>query len=126
MIRPTLFDINAVELKYHPFMISLNKCTGNCNVLYPKICVPKETKDINIKAFNIITNKNEAKAKTGHISCVYKCKTYSATCSSIVQQVIQIKNGIIKHANVKVKITVSTKKIIVKILAQAFVRIVSI
>ena len=28
------------------FMVSLNKCTENCNVFYPKICVPKETKDI--------------------------------------------------------------------------------
>ena len=53
MVRPTLIDLNPVELKYYPFMISLNKCTGSCNVLSPKICVPKETKDINVKAFNI-------------------------------------------------------------------------
>ena len=25
-------DMNLVELKYHPFMISLNKCTGSCNL----------------------------------------------------------------------------------------------
>ena len=62
MVRPTLINLNPVELKYYPFMISLNKCTGSCNVLSPKICVPKETKDINVKAFNMITNKNEAKA----------------------------------------------------------------
>ena len=28
MVRPTLIDMNPVELKYYPFMISLNKCTG--------------------------------------------------------------------------------------------------
>ena len=28
MVRPTLFDMNPVELKYYPFPISLNKCTG--------------------------------------------------------------------------------------------------
>ena len=28
MVRPTLFDMNPVELKYYPFTISLNKCTG--------------------------------------------------------------------------------------------------
>ena len=50
-------------------MISLNKCTGSCNVLSPKICVPTETKDINVKAFNMITNKDEARAMTEHISC---------------------------------------------------------
>ena len=31
-----------------------------CNVLSTKICVPKETKNINVKAFNMIANKNEA------------------------------------------------------------------
>ena len=57
MVIPTLFDMNPNELKYYKYMISLNKCTGSCNVLYPKICVPKETKDKNVKAFNMITNK---------------------------------------------------------------------
>ena len=48
-------------------MISLDKCSGICNVLSPKICVPKETKDINVKAFNMIANKNEAKAMKKYI-----------------------------------------------------------
>ena len=61
MVKPTLIDKNPVDLKYYPFMISLNKCTGSCNVLSPKICVSKETKDINVKAFNIITNKMKLK-----------------------------------------------------------------
>ena len=43
MVRSTLIDMNPAELKYYPCMISLNKCTGSCNVLSPKTCVPKET-----------------------------------------------------------------------------------
>ena len=82
MVRPNLIDMNPVELKYYPFMISLKKCTGNCNVLSPKICVPKETKDINVKTFNMITNKDEAKTMTEHISCDCKCKFISTTCNS--------------------------------------------
>ena len=62
-------------------MFSLYKCTGSFNVLSPKICVPKETKDINIKAFDLITNKNEAKAMTEHISRTCKCKFNSTTCN---------------------------------------------
>ena len=54
--------MNPTELKNDPFVISLYKYTGSCNVLSPKICVSKETKDINVKAFNMITNKDEAKA----------------------------------------------------------------
>ena len=55
MVRHTLVNMNPNELKYYPFMISLNKYTGSCNVLSPKICVPKESKDIDVKAFNMIT-----------------------------------------------------------------------
>ena len=61
MVRPPLIDLNPIELKYYPFMISLDKCNGNCSPFSPKILVPKETRDINVKAFNMLTNKNEAK-----------------------------------------------------------------
>ena len=45
MTRPTLIDLNHVEIKYYPLMISLDKCSGSCNVLSsPKICVPKQQK----------------------------------------------------------------------------------
>ena len=74
MVRPTLIDLNLLKLKYYPFMISLDKSTGNCNVLSPKICPPKETQNINVKAFNMRINKNEAKGMTKHISCDFKCK----------------------------------------------------
>ena len=33
MIRPTLIDLNAIELNYFPFMISLDKCKGSCNAV---------------------------------------------------------------------------------------------
>ena len=49
MVRSTVTDLNPVELiKYYPFIISFDKCTGSCNVLSPKICIPKETKEINV------------------------------------------------------------------------------
>ena len=46
--------------------------------------------------------------------------------NSTAKLVIQIKNEIIKHVNVKVKIIISPKKIIVGILAHVSVRIASI
>ena len=67
MVRPTPIDLNPVELKDYPFMISLDKCTERCNVVSPKVCVPKETKDINVKAFIMITNKNKAITMTEYI-----------------------------------------------------------
>ena len=83
------------------------------------MCVPKETKDINVKVFNMITNKDEAKAMTEHISCDCKCKFDSTTRNSN-------KNGIIKHVNVNLKIILSAKKILIGILTHVFSRIVSI
>ena len=82
MVRPTIIDMSPVELKYYPFMISLNKCTGSCNIVSSKICAPKETKDIYVKVFNMITNKDDAKAIIKHISCDCKCKFNSTTCNS--------------------------------------------
>ena len=84
-----------------------------------KYVFPKKTKDINVKVFNMITNKNAAKTMEKHISRDCKCKFNSTTCDSN-------KNRIIKHVNENVKIIVHAKKIIVKILAHVFVRMISV
>ena len=60
MVSPTLIDLNPVELKYYPFMLSLDKCRKSCDVLSPKICVLKETKDINAKAFMMSRDNKSA------------------------------------------------------------------
>ena len=81
--------------------------------------VLKKTKDINVKVFNMITNKNEAKAMTKHISCDFKCKFNSTTCNSYQKwnkKTFQLFKLFI----------VSAKKIIVGILAHLIVKIVSI
>ena len=44
----------------------------------------------------------------------------------IVKHVIQIKNGIIKHVNVNLKLIISVKEILIAIIAREFVRILSI
>ena len=46
--------------------------------------------------------------------------------SLMLKHVIQIKNGIMEHVYVSVKIIVNAKKITVEILAHAFVKMVSI
>ena len=42
----------------------------------------QKSKGVNVKAFNMITKKNETKGMTDHISCDCKCKFNSATCNS--------------------------------------------
>ena len=55
--------MNRIELKYYSFMIKWTKCTGSCNDLSPKLCVPKETKKINVKGIAMITKKDDGKRK---------------------------------------------------------------
>ena len=43
IVRPTLIDLNP-ESKYYPFMISLDKCNGRCNVLSPNYVLQKQQK----------------------------------------------------------------------------------
>ena len=65
MNRPTFIYLNPVELNYHLLMISLYKCSGSCNAiddLSTKICLPRETKRVNVEVFNMITRTNETKA----------------------------------------------------------------
>ena len=47
-----------------------------------KYVFPKETKDINVKVCNMITNKNEAKKVVKHISSDCKYKIKRTTCTS--------------------------------------------
>ena len=44
MVRLTIIDLNPVELKHYAYMISLDKCSGSCNILSSEICVPKKNK----------------------------------------------------------------------------------
>ena len=118
MVRPSLIDLNPVELKYYPFMISLDKCHGSFIALSPKICVSKKTKEINVKVFNIITNTNEAKKWQNKFHAI-------ANANSILELAIQIKKGIIDYVNVSVKILVNAENVIVGILAHVFVRMIS-
>ena len=104
MVRPTLTDLNSVEYKYYPFMFmaSLHKCSGGCNVLSPKIYVPKETKGINAKAFK----EHKCKCKFNNILCNSNKKCNNEICEC-------------KNCR-------PCKKIIVGILVHVFVRIASI
>ena len=67
MVGHTIIDMNPAELKYYQLMISLNKCTESCNFLSPEIGVPKETRDVSVEAFDLMINKDEAKAMTEQI-----------------------------------------------------------
>ena len=78
-IRHATIDLNSIKLKYYSFMISLDKCKGNVNVLmtYLRKYLFRQKKYVNAKVFNMITRMNEAKSLIKHILCDFKCKLNS-------------------------------------------------
>ena len=69
MVRPTPIDLNPDELHYYPFIISLDRCDGNCNTdenPLGRICVPNKMEEGNFKIF-------KSKTLVKHILCEYRC-----------------------------------------------------
>ena len=65
-VRSEIVNINSNDPIFYPFSIKINKCSGNCNNIsnpYARICVPDTVKNLNVKAFNLISLTNE----TSHI-----------------------------------------------------------
>ena len=98
--RLFLIDLNSAELKYYPFMISLDKCCRSFNTLREmsnKICVPSKTEDIDLSVFNLIIKKMNQK----HCKNKYHA---NLNVNLIVKNVIQIKFGITKNVDGSAKI----------------------
>ena len=65
-VRSEIVNINSNDPIFYPFSIKINKCGSNCNNIsnpYARICVPDTVKNLNVKAFNLISLTNE----TSHI-----------------------------------------------------------
>ena len=72
------------EFHYYPFEVKLDRCVGSCNTLNDlsnKVCVPNKTEDLKLRVFNIITEINESKTLTKHISCECKCQFDGRKCN---------------------------------------------
>ena len=79
--------------------------------------VLRETKNVNVTAFNMVTRIKKAKTLIKHILCASKRK---------LKHVIQMKDEIMIIVNISVKNIARAKKFIVGILELEFVSIVSI
>ena len=62
--RPKVIDVNNNESVFYPYSIKVNKCSRSCSNIndpYAKLCVPDIIKNINVKAFNVMTRINETR-----------------------------------------------------------------
>ena len=61
-VRPEIVNVNSNEPVFYLFSIKTSKCSDSCNNIndsYVKLCVPYVVKNINIKAFNLMSRTNE-------------------------------------------------------------------
>ena len=60
--RPTLVDTFSNKTLFHPFIVSVDKCGGNCNTIddpiYARVCVANKVKNTTIKVYSLITGVN--------------------------------------------------------------------
>ena len=55
-----------------PYKIKADKCVGRCNDKnnpYFKVCVPNVVKNVSVKVFDLISQKNDLRNVTVHKSC---------------------------------------------------------
>ena len=82
-IRKKIVDSNKNEPTCYTFSISIKKCSGSCNNIndpYAKLCVPDVVKNINVKAFNVMSWSNQLRHIEWHESCKCKCRLDASVC----------------------------------------------
>ena len=84
-IRPEIINLNANEPLFYPYIIKINKCKGSCNTIndtYPKICVPNNIKNTNVKVLNPMSRTNEARHIKWHKTYKCKCRLDASVCNN--------------------------------------------
>ena len=84
-VRPEIMNINSNEPSFYPYSILVNKCSGSCNNIndpYAKLCVRDVIKNMNIKAFNLMSRTNETRHREWHETCKCKCRLYASVCNN--------------------------------------------
>ena len=84
-VRPEIININSNEALFYPFSVKISKCSGICNNIndsYAKLCVPNVSKNMNVKAFNLISRTNETRYIKWHETCKCRCIPDASICTN--------------------------------------------
>ena len=109
----TVKNFTTIHLRLY-----LDTCVDSCNTLNDlsnKVYVPNKTEDLDLSMFSMITEINESKTLTKHISC--KCQ-----CRIDEKNVIHINGGLMINVDVRVKSFMYVKKIMFDILLHVIVK----
>ena len=67
----------------------VNAC-NNINDPYAKICVPDVVKNVNVKAFNLMSRTNETRHIKWHETCKCNCRLDGSVCNNDVGMMINV------------------------------------
>ena len=84
LTKPQVVNVNGDE-PFFPFSIETSKCSGssnNINYPYAKICVPDVVKNLNVKAFNLMSRTNETRHMEWYETCECECKFGANVCNN--------------------------------------------
>ena len=76
-VRPEIINVNSDNPIFYPFSTKINKWSGNCNNINnpcAKIYAPDVIKDLNVKAFNLMSWTNETRFIKRHKKCKCECR----------------------------------------------------
>ena len=84
-IRPETRNINSNEPLFYPYSIQVNKCIDSCNNIndpYANVLrVLDVVKNMNVKAFNLMSKNNETRHIKWHETCKCKCRLDTSVCN---------------------------------------------
>ena len=84
-IRTEIINLNTNEPMFNPYSIKIKKCKGSCNAIsdsYAKICVPNQSKNTNVKVFNLMSRTNETRHIKWHKTCKCKYRLDACICNN--------------------------------------------
>ena len=84
-VIPETVNVNSKEPVFFPFSIKTSKCSGSCNNInnpYAKLCVPDVVKNLNVRAFNLMSRTDETRHTERHETCKCKCNLDASVCNN--------------------------------------------
>ena len=84
-VRSEIININSNNPMFYPFIVEVNKCSGNCNDINDpnaRIYVPDTVKNLNVQAFNLMSRANETRHIKWHKSCKCICRLDKIICNN--------------------------------------------
>ena len=84
-VRLQIVNVNSDEPVFYPLSIKTSKCSGSCNNInnpYAKMSVPDVVKNLNVKAFNLMSRTNETRHIKWYEACKCKCRLDASVCNN--------------------------------------------